>query len=217
MTTLVLLRSALPKLYLQNSAELLAGLQQRATLLAAVLTDLSGPRTTLDRGLLPSASIFSEKIMSEPTMSELAGASFTTYTADLASCADGEWRVVRDRARGHPALEAPVLSVFLPALSRFLLDEKLRLASLPGRWLADRGAKQMLAADYRRWTIRDAFDPEAPPVALAELDGPARARLQADIEATPWRFLGCFLPAPLSTCVSVTLTGSDRHWDLVTT
>jgi len=103
------------------------------------------------------------------------------------------------RILNHPgaaAVEAPALAAFMPSLCRSLLGEPLRLATWPSLWLADPGANRTVAAGFRRWAIRPAFDGAAPLTPLARLDAEERNTLQDAIEAEPWNYVGCTLIEP---------------------
>ncbi len=103
------------------------------------------------------------------------------------------------RLVNHPGaalVEAPGLAGFMPSLCRLLLGEPLRLATMPSLWLADGAAQRTVAAGFRRWAIRPAFDPDAAPVVLADLPPDRRIELQRRVEAEPWRFAGCAPAAP---------------------
>ncbi len=103
------------------------------------------------------------------------------------------------RILNHPGaalIEAPAIAAFLPCLCRMLLGEPLRLATVPSLWLADNGAKRTVATSFRRWAVRPAFDADVPPTPLAGLTPERRLALQEEIEAEPWRFVGCTVTTP---------------------
>ena len=167
-------------------ATLIDGLTQRARLLELILTDLLGPRTTLRDGLLPP----------EFAVDVDMGADWRrlhVYAAELVRCPDGIWRVAGDLAAGvvnHPAsrcLEAPALVSFLPGLSRFLLNEPLRLASSPSRWLGDPGALRDIYRDLHRWAIVDAFR-VGPAWRLEAMTLSQRMALQERVGSAPRQF-----------------------------
>ena len=160
------------------------GLEQRARLLEAVWGDVLGERRAVRQGALPARLL--------PSAGDGRRANPQRYAADLTCCPDAVWRVARDRVGQHPGarlLEAPVLAAFLPCLCRLLLGETLVLASLPTWWMGEKEIWRLLASDSRRFSIRDAFDPESPPVDLAELHAVRRHRLQERVEAEPWSFV----------------------------
>ncbi len=103
------------------------------------------------------------------------------------------------RILNHPGaalVEMPVLAAFMPALCRSLLGEPLLLATLPSMWMADEAAKRIVAAGFRRWAIRPAFDGAAPPLPLAGLEREQRAEIEEAIAASPWNYVGCTTVTP---------------------
>ena len=115
------------------------------------------------------------------------------------------------RILNHPGaalVEMPALAAFMPSLCRSLLGEPLLLATLPSMWMADDGAKRTVAASFRRWAIRPAFDGAAPPLPLAGLEREQRIELEAAIAAAPWKLcrmhhghsVGRAMPGPGGAC-----------------
>lgn len=102
---------------------------------------------------------------------------------------------------GAAVIEAPAFAAFLPALCRRLLGRTLFLATVPTLWLADEGARRMVSQDFKRWTVRSALDPSAPPVALAGLSPTARLELDQAIENRTWGFTASTpVPPSLAPC-----------------
>lgn len=97
---------------------------------------------------------------------------------------------------GAAALEAPALAAFLPAISRRLLGEPLRLATTPTVWLGDPGSQRMAAQSFARWSIRSALDADRPPRALAEMNVPDRMLLEQAIRDRPWAYAACTIAEP---------------------
>ncbi len=98
------------------------------------------------------------------------------------------------RILNHPGaalVEAPALAAMLPALSRRLLREPLRLATVPTVWLGDDGAQHMICQAFLKWSIRPALDPRRPPVPLASLSTAERHALNDAITAQPWNYAAC--------------------------
>ncbi len=158
-------------------------LEQRARLLDAVWEDVQGQRRGVQAGALPAQFL--------PSI-EPGRAKIERYAADLIYCPDGVGRVARDHVGQHPGaglLEAPVLAAFLPCLCRLLLGETLQLPSLPVWWLGEPGIWPVLAADSRRFVIRDGLDPDAEPILLANMPADRRRWLQTVVDAEPTRFV----------------------------
>ncbi len=103
------------------------------------------------------------------------------------------------RILNHPgaaAVEAPGLAAFLPALSRRLLGEPLRLATTPTVWLGDESAQRMAVQGFERWSIRSALDANRPPRALAGMKLPDRMLLEQAIHDRPWAYAACTVAEP---------------------
>ena len=114
------------------------------------------------------------------------------YAVTLAFSPDGVWRVARDHVGPHPGaalLEAPLLTIVLPALCRALLGRSLLLPSLPVWWLADPVTHAMLARTPHRFRLRDGLDPAASPIALADLSPANRRDLQNQVDQAPRRWI----------------------------
>ena len=91
---------AIPVLLTQAEwAVVCRGLQQRARLLNRMLRDLLGPRTLLERGIIPPAIVLSQPgFMRAYHGQSLPGECYLHfYAADVSRDADGTWTVVRDR------------------------------------------------------------------------------------------------------------------------
>ena len=105
---------------------------------------------------------------------------------------------------GAALIEAPALAAFLPSLSRRLLGEALRLATLPTVWLGDDGAQRMVCQAFQRWCIRPALDPARPPVPLASLSAGERQAMSEAIAARPWDYAACTQVVPsVAPCFAV--------------
>jgi uncharacterized circularly permuted ATP-grasp superfamily protein/uncharacterized alpha-E superfamily protein len=81
--------------------ELEAGVQQRARLIDAILSDLYGPQAMLREGLLPPALVFGHSgfLRSAWGMQPPGGHFLHLYAADLTRSPDGRWWVVADRTQ----------------------------------------------------------------------------------------------------------------------
>lgn len=107
-----------------------------------------------------------------------------------------------DAARGgavhlvnHPAsglVEAPGLAAFMPALSRRLISENLRLPDVPTLWPAQDGVDALLSGDRSRWWLRDSTSIRAP---ACRLDRAEESTLAA-LRRTPDRFVAVQALAP---------------------
>jgi uncharacterized circularly permuted ATP-grasp superfamily protein/uncharacterized alpha-E superfamily protein len=82
-------------------AEIESALQQRATLLNAVLADLYGPQRLLRDGLIPPELVFRHSGFLRPCsgISVPGGIYLHVYAADLARSPNGGWWVIADRAQ----------------------------------------------------------------------------------------------------------------------
>ncbi len=103
-------------------------------------------------------------------------------------------RTGKVRILNHPGtalVEAPGLAAILPSLSRRLLNEPLRLATVPTVWLGDDGMLHLVCQAYRRWSIRPAMDPHRPPVPLSSLSAEERHALGDAIAERPWDYAAC--------------------------
>jgi uncharacterized alpha-E superfamily protein len=92
---------------------------------------------------------------------------------------------------GSGVLENPALSVFMPALSKHLLGEDIRIPSVPGWWCGERGSCEYVLANLQNMVIK----PIHPSLGFrfvfgAELDSNQLDELRAQIRARPHRFVG---------------------------
>lgn len=101
------------------------GLVQRAELLDAVLADLHGEQTLLSRGLLPPEVVFGHPDYLRATVGTRAADRHRLFLSatDLGRDAEGEWRVLSDRAEapagaGFAMENRRVISRVLPDLYR---------------------------------------------------------------------------------------------------
>ncbi len=106
-------------------AVLESGLIQRAELLNLVLSDLYGPRTLVERGLIPAELIFGHPEFLRPWsgVSISGPAQLVVYAADIARGADGNWTAFGDRAQapsgaGYALENRLVVSRVFPSLYR---------------------------------------------------------------------------------------------------
>ncbi|RAU20121.1 hypothetical protein CU669_20115 [Paramagnetospirillum kuznetsovii] len=109
-----------------------AGVEQRATLMEAILSDLYGKRTLVGRGLIPSGLLHANPGFLRPCHGwKPAGQRHMhVYAADLARGDDGKWRVVGDRTEspsgsGYALENRSIVSRVLPELHRSLQVERL--------------------------------------------------------------------------------------------
>jgi len=106
-------------------ADLERGLIQRAELLNAVLLDLYGPRTLIEKGLLPAELVdgFGGYLLPCHGIAVAGNRPLVHYGVDLTRDADGHWRVIGDRTQtpsgsGYALENRVVLSRVLPSLFR---------------------------------------------------------------------------------------------------
>lgn len=98
------------------------GMVQRSRVLDAVLTDLYGERTMLRRGLIPPAVVFRDRGYHRAAHGiTIPGAHrLFFHAADVARCADGEYRVSADRTQapsgvGYALADRSVVARAVPA------------------------------------------------------------------------------------------------------
>ncbi len=106
----------------------------------------------------------------------------------------GSVRMVNDA--GSALAEAPALAAFLPALSRRLLGEDLRLASQATLWLGEGAVVRTVLRDLEGWLIRPATDGNSRPVVPMMLSAADREDLAARMEANPAGWAASVAPAP---------------------
>lgn len=87
-------------------AQIESGVQQRATLLQAMMTDLYGPQRMLHEGLLPPALLLRHPGYLRPMQGVRApgGLALHILAFDLARGAEGRWSVVAQRTQGPSGL-----------------------------------------------------------------------------------------------------------------
>ncbi len=93
--------NVLPVVFAEDDwAKLSDGLAQRGRLLQMILADLYGPRTLLERGLLPPEIVYSNRHFLRPAVRSIVESKSWTlpmYSADLARNSHGNWWVMADR------------------------------------------------------------------------------------------------------------------------
>jgi uncharacterized circularly permuted ATP-grasp superfamily protein/uncharacterized alpha-E superfamily protein len=109
-----------------------AGIEQRATLMEAVLDDLYGARALVARGLIPSALLHANPGFLRPChgWKPPGKRRMHVYAADLARDNSGHWRVVGDRTEspsgsGYALENRSVVSRVLPELHRSMGIKRL--------------------------------------------------------------------------------------------
>lgn len=109
-----------------------AGIEQRATLLETILSDLYGSRSLVARGLIPSALLHANPAFLRPCHGwRPAGKRrMHVYAADLVRGSNGQWRVLGDRTEspsgsGYALENRSIVSRVLPELHRSLQVERL--------------------------------------------------------------------------------------------
>ena len=132
---------------------------------------------------------------------ELGGISGVTGLLDAAR--HGAVRILNHP--GAALIEAPGFAAFLPALCRRLRNEPLILPTMPTLWLADEGARRMMAQGFHRWSVRSALDPARPLVPLATMSPAHRTALEAGLAARPWAYAAATsFPPSLAPCFGPT-------------
>jgi uncharacterized circularly permuted ATP-grasp superfamily protein/uncharacterized alpha-E superfamily protein len=113
-------------------AQIAAGVEQRATLMEAVLKDLYGPAELITKGVLPAAVVTGSGDYIRPMrgVAPPGGRYMHLYAADLGRGPDGRWWVLDDRSQapsgaGYALENRLVLSRAYPALYNSLNVERL--------------------------------------------------------------------------------------------
>lgn len=92
-------------------------------------------------------------------------------------------------ALGSGIIENPGLMAFLPALCRHFLGENLKLPSLPTWWCGDPASRNHVLAHLDQLVVRSIL-PDQTALRGHSTRGPERAKLSAQIQATPHLFIG---------------------------
>lgn len=99
-------------------------------------------------------------------------------------------KVVFANALGTGFLEAPALAAFLPAACRFLLNEDLRMASVPTWWCGRNDDFEYVERHLEELIVRHAFvHRAAPAIVAASLTSDQRRQLMAQIRRRPEDFV----------------------------
>jgi uncharacterized circularly permuted ATP-grasp superfamily protein/uncharacterized alpha-E superfamily protein len=100
-----------------------AGMQQRATLLNALLADLYGPQRVLDAGVVPAELVFGHPnfLWAAQGTRPIGDHWLYLYAADLARAPDGRWWVLADRTQtpsgpGYALENRAIIARVLPGL-----------------------------------------------------------------------------------------------------
>lgn len=105
----------------------------------------------------------------------------------------GSVRMVNDA--GSALAEAPGLAAFLPALSRRLMDQDLKLPSQATLWLGEGAVVRTVLRDLEGWLVRVATDGNTPPVVPMMLSANDRAELAARMAANPAAYAASVAPS----------------------
>jgi uncharacterized circularly permuted ATP-grasp superfamily protein/uncharacterized alpha-E superfamily protein len=90
---------------------------------------------------------------------------------------------------GTAVVGTPALTAFLPALSRHLLGEELRLPAVETWWCGQRHALDEVTAGLDRFALQRVFASDSEPIEPALLEARERAALAAEVAAHPARFV----------------------------
>jgi uncharacterized circularly permuted ATP-grasp superfamily protein/uncharacterized alpha-E superfamily protein len=90
----------------QEWTQIEAGITQRARLLEAVMADIYGERSLLQRGLLPASLVLAhpQYLRGMHAAKPAGGVHLHVLAFDLTRCADGQWRVVGQRTQAASGL-----------------------------------------------------------------------------------------------------------------
>ncbi len=123
----------LPVILSQNEWVMIAaGIEQRATLLDTILSDLYGKRALVSRGRIPSSLLHANPAFLRPCHGWQPSGKrrLHIYAADMTRGHDGQWRVLGDRTEspsgsGYALENRSIVSRVLPELHRSLQVERL--------------------------------------------------------------------------------------------
>jgi len=106
-------------------ADLSTRLMQRATVIERMLVDVHGPRTLLERGVLPPALLYGSPFYVRALRGAAIPRHIGLYAADLLRTPDGGWQVLSDRTAAAAGLayvleNRRVMARVLPELFRHL-------------------------------------------------------------------------------------------------
>ncbi len=90
---------------------------------------------------------------------------------------------------GSAAIETPAFAPFLPALSRRLLGEELRLPAVTTWWCGQSAPLAEVKANLDRFLLRPVFATDPMPVDATTLGSKDRRTLDADLAAHPERYV----------------------------
>jgi uncharacterized circularly permuted ATP-grasp superfamily protein/uncharacterized alpha-E superfamily protein len=124
-----------------------SSIQQRATLLNAILADLYGPQRLIHERHLPAALLFSSPHFLRPCVGIApAGAHIHTYAADLARSPDGNWWVIADRTQSPSGIGYALENRLVSARTLPAIFNQCRVRPLTGFLERQRIALFQLAA-----------------------------------------------------------------------
>lgn len=104
----------------------------------------------------------------------------------LLAAARNDVRIINNA--GSRLVEAPAFAAFLPALSQRLLNQDLKLPSVPTLWLGNAADKATVLHNPADWRLRPAFDSALPAVSLAATAESHRRTMLDRVAAEPWRY-----------------------------
>ncbi len=90
---------------------------------------------------------------------------------------------------GSALIETPAFAPFLPALSRRLLDEELKLPAVTTWWCGQKAARDAALASIDSFVLRPTFDPNPKPIDPSLMAQKDREALQARLAARPEEFV----------------------------
>jgi uncharacterized circularly permuted ATP-grasp superfamily protein/uncharacterized alpha-E superfamily protein len=90
---------------------------------------------------------------------------------------------------GAALIETPAFAPFLPALSRRLLGEELRLPAVTTWWCGQGSALAEVSGALDRFALQPVFDPDPVPIEPALLSRAEYHRFRAALKAAPHRFV----------------------------
>ncbi len=136
-----------------------------------------------------------------------------TGVPGLLAAARSTVRIVNDPGTGFA--ETAALAMFLPALAQTLLNEELKLPSVPTVWLGDPKHRDAVLRDTAAWQLRPALDGASSPVAARVAAAPWRYAASTPVSPSTAPCLGADAFAPRPVMVRMFLVSDGMNWHVM--